>query len=62
MLHIMMPESKCEVWNDKSFSCDVSKDGLAKISVYVHVKNECNIPEATVRTWIFDDRIRGEIE
>ena len=45
-----------------SFSYDVPEDGLEQISGYVHVKNKCNIAEATSKTWIFDDRIHGEFE
>ena len=44
------------------FSYDAPGVGFAQISGYVHDKNKCNITEATVRTWIFDDRFRGEIE
>ena len=45
-----------------SFSYDVPDNCLVKISGYLHVKKECPLYESTVREWIIDDRIRGEIE
>ena len=49
-----------------SFSYDVpdvsSDEGLVKISVYLHVDKASRLYETTVRTWILDERIIGEIE
>ena len=35
---------------------------LAKISGYMHVNKVSRLTETGVRTWIFDERIIGEIE
>jgi len=45
-----------------SFSCDFPQDGLARISGYLHASKRFLITENTVRAWILDDRISGEIE
>ena len=46
-----------------SFSYDVpGEGGLAKISGYLHVNKPANLTEATVRRWISDGRISGDIE
>jgi hypothetical protein len=37
-------------------------DASAKISGYLHVTRNGRLTEASVRTWIIDDRIRGEIK
>ena len=44
-----------------SFSYDLPEDGLARISGYLHTNNSAALRDAAVRTWIFDDRIIGEI-
>jgi hypothetical protein len=44
-----------------SFSYDLSQDGIAQISGYLHVNKTGKLTEAAVRTWMFDDRIIGEI-
>ena len=38
----------------------VSEGDVAKISGYLHASEK--ITEAAVRTWMFDDRIHGEIK
>jgi len=46
-----------------SFSYDMPQDdAYAKISGYLHVTRNGKLTEASVRTWIIDDRIRGEIK
>ena len=45
-----------------SFSYDLPDDGIAKISGYLHVNKTGKLAEAVVRTWISDDRIKGEVE
>jgi hypothetical protein len=46
-----------------SFSYDMPQaDAYAKISGYLHVTRNGRLTEASVRTWIIDDRIRGEIK
>ena len=44
-----------------SFSYHLPEDGIAKIYGYLHVNKRSQLTEAAVRTWIFDDRIIGEI-
>jgi hypothetical protein len=43
-----------------SFSYGVLEGNVAKISGYLHASEK--ITEAAVRTWIFDNRIHGEIK
>ena len=38
------------------------EEGLAQISGYVHVNKKFKLREASVQTWLFDERISGEIE
>ena len=44
-----------------SFSYDLPEDGLARISGYLHTNKHTELRDSAVRTWIFDDRIIGEI-
>ena len=44
-----------------SFSYDPLQDGVAQISGYLHVNKIAKLTEAAVRTWMFDDRIIGDI-
>ena len=44
-----------------SFSYDLPQDGIAQISGYLHVNKKAKLTEAAVRTWMFDDRIIGDI-
>ena len=43
-----------------SFAFGVPEGDVAKISGYLHASEQ--ITEAADRTWMFDDRIHGEIE
>ena len=45
-----------------AFSYDLPDNCLAKISGYMHVNKVSRLTETGVRTWIFDERIIGEIE
>ena len=45
-----------------SFSYDVPDEGLVKISGYLHVDKASRLYETTLRTWILDEQIIGEIE
>jgi hypothetical protein len=42
-------------------SHDLPEDGLARISGYLHTNKQTLLADSGVRTWIFDDRIIGEI-
>ena len=44
-----------------SFSYNVPENGIAKIDGYLHVNKTSLLADTAVRTWIFDDRIVGEI-
>ncbi len=46
---------------ESSFSNDLPQDGIAQISGYLHVNKKGKLTEAAVRTWMFDDRIIGDI-
>jgi hypothetical protein len=46
---------------ESSFSHDLPEDGLARISGYLHTNKQTLLADSAVRTWIFDDRIIGEI-
>ena len=43
-----------------SFSYDMPEEGLAQISVYMHFNIKFKIRAASVRTWLFDERIRSD--
>ena len=45
-----------------AFSYDLSEDGLARISGYLHTKPQFVLTDSAVRNWIFDERIKGEVE
>ena len=45
-----------------SFFYDLPEDGIAKISGYLHVDKKSQLPESAVRTWIVDDRIKGDVQ
>ena len=45
-----------------AFSYDLPEDGLVRISGYLHTKPQFVLTDSAVRTWISDDRIKGEIE
>jgi len=44
-----------------SFSYDLPDNGIAEIFGYLHVNKRSLLYDTSVRTWIFDDRIIGDI-
>jgi hypothetical protein len=46
---------------ESSFSHDLPEDGLARISGYLYTNKQILLADSAVQTWIFDDRIIGEI-
>ena len=66
LFRAILQDAKCKLdisgLEQSSFSCGVPEDGLAKVSGYLHVNKKFLLYEATVRKWITDDRIRGDIQ
>ena len=53
---------KIRILENRSFSYDVPYEVLVKISGYLHVDKASRLYKTTVRTWILDERITGEIK
>ena len=61
ILNESMARTEISGLKESSFSHDLPDYGLARISGYLHTNKQTLLADSAVRTWIFDDRIIGEL-